>query len=522
MPIRLLVICLLLCSFLPVEAQWDDEGWGAERMYTMTRKELKAKMKAEREKREGPDTTRVNRKWEAISELTTAIRWGDRLPFYTTANSYGVLSPEHSQGYARVSGKYTAEYKRWTAEYGADIIGYASGKSDYYAHNFHIQQLYAKYSYGIYRIVLGKKETPGEFVDPVLSSGNMVFSGNARPGIGFDIGMDDFSHMVIVNEFLEGKFNISWQGLTDGHFSKTFFREYADAQMEMEPPARRGRQRSCVQNAWIHHKSAFLRTKSSYPFFLTAGIEHAAMYAGTVNGHNNRQKGGWFMAAFGSKGKKPDGYNHLISYDFRGDVNLENWDLGVYKQHYSDDMEGGLFESGKDGLWGLEVRLSFLPWLDHIVIEKLYTTNQNGVVYANDKYPYTGEFQKEAGNSNFYHDEAYGPWANYYMGIGNPLLMSPIYNDDHYPDYSSNMIEALHIGISGKICQKVGYLLKMHWQESWGSPFAPFLQTRKNASYFLEADYSYKNFQFLPSFAFDKGDLMGDNIGFRLKVRYHL
>lgn len=516
---RLAVITLLLFCFLPSMAQWDSEGWGAEHLYTMTRKELKAKLKAEKEKREGPDTAQVHRTFDAFGELTTALKWDNRLPYYMSANSFGTLSPEHSQGYARVSGFFSSEYKRWRLEYGADFMGYASTKSDYYGHNFHIQQLYAKFSYGIYRIILGKKEEPGEFVDRHLSSGNMVVSGNARPGIGIDGGMDDFSHMVIVNEFLEGKFNFSWHKLTDGRFSKSFFDEFQKT--HGAPPFPDHRQHACVENAWIHHKSVFVRTKSSYPFFLTVGMEHAAMYGGKVNGRNNKQSHGWFMAAFGSKGKRQAGYNHLMSYNFRGDLNFENWKLGLYKQHYTDDMEGGLFESGKDGLWGLEVKLPCLPWLNHIVVETLYTTNQNGVVYANDKDPYTGKFQKEAGNSNFYHDESYGPWANYYMGIGNPLLMSPIYNDDFYPDYASNMIEAIHIGVAGTI-GKVGYTLKMHRQESWGSPFAPFLKTRKNTSAYLEADYTYKNFQFLPSFAYDNGELLGNNIGFRLKVRYHI
>ncbi len=514
---RLLCIGLALFCYLPAWAQWDDEGWGGEHIYTMTRKELKAKIKAEREKLEGPDTAQVHRTYWVMGEVSGAFRSGDRIPFYMSANEHGVLSPEHNQGYARVKGAFRTLYKSWSAEVGADVLGYVSNESDYYGYRAYVQQLYAKFSYNKYRLVLGAKEEPGEFVDPKLSSGNMVLSGNARPGVGVDLGMDDFSQMVIVDNYLEGKFNVRWYRLTDGRFSRRRYREYEATTLLTD-----GRQHSYVGNAWLHHKSVFVRTKSSWPFFLTAGIEHACMYAGTVNGEDNSQSHGWFMAMFGSKGKKPAGYNHVLSYDFRGDLNFETWDLGFYKQHYSDDMEGGLFESGKDGLWGMELKLARFPWLEHLVVEMLFTTNQNGVVYANDVYRYTGEFVPEAGNSNFYHDEDYGAWANYYMGLGNPLLMSPIYNEDHYPDYASNMIEALHIGMQGKLGKRVDYLLKFHHQESWGSPFAPYVKTKKNTSLYMAFDVWYKNFQFVPSVSIDQGDLLGNNIGFRLKVRYHL
>lgn len=512
-----------MALFQPSYAQWE-EGWNGDFFFSQGFEQ------AETENVQKTEVgTDIRDKVTTSIEAGIALTNGTHLPFYLASNSFGMLSPEHSQGYLRGTVRYKASKWRWAAEYCADLIAYASSRSDYYGHNLHLQQLYAKFNYDIFHVTLGSRERNGEFVDPTLSTGNMVWSGNARPAPGVHIGMDEFLPLIIIDNFLEAKVDASWDNLTDGSYNKASYDTYAS-----NYPLPEGqvsifgdnisdlRQHSLVCHAWIHHKSLFLRTRSSWPFYFTAGFEHACMYGGRVNGHNNVQGSGWMRSAVGNKGDSNIGYNHLMSFDFRGDLSFNSFKLGIYKQHYTDDMEGGLFDSGMDGLWGIELKLPKVDWLNHIVAELLYTTNQNGVVYANDIYNYDNQFYAQAGNSNFYHDEAYGAWAHYGIGLGNPLLMSPVYNDDNYPDYQSNMIRAIHLGVSGCIADKVSYTLKAHHQESWGSPFAPFVETRKNTSLHAEADYRYNDWQFIPAVSFDNGDLFGNNIGFRLKVRYSL
>lgn len=516
------MVGLLVSLFVPCTlfAQYDEFGWGADALYNQRYKPPKE---------EKIDTVPRFTHFTNVFEAGTAIKAGNRLPFYLTTNNHGLYSPEHSQAYIRAKSQFSVSKGKWSAEAGFDAIAYASGKSEYYGHNARIQQLYAQAKYGIYKIMIGCKEEDGEFVDPRLSSGNMVWSGNARPAPGIHFGMDDFAHMVIIDNIFESKVDASWYHLTDGDCNKTNYMAYRQNYLlpegqlsafydDISDP----RQHSLVQNAWIHHASAFLRTRSSWPFFLTVGGEHACMFGGRVRGQKNSQDYQWLMSAVGSKGKTEIGYNHLMSFNFRGDLNLKKIKLGIYKQHYTDDMEGGLFDSGLDGLWGLELKLPQFSWLSHLVVEMLYTTNQNGVVYANDIYQYDLTFYPQAGNSNFYHDEAYGAWTHYGLGLGNPLLASPIYNDDMYPDYQSNMIRAFHIGASGRIADIFDYILRIHHQESWGTPFAPFVRTRKNTSVELEADYTYGHWQFIPAVAFDHGDLFGNNFGLSLKARYKL
>ena len=62
-------------------------------------------------------------------------------------------------------------------------------------------------------------------------------------------------------------------------------------------------------------------------------------------------------------------FNHAITQNYRVDLKQHKYHVGIYKQHYSDDMEGGLFSSGADGLWGAELTLPANKWVHNVVIE---------------------------------------------------------------------------------------------------------------------------------------------------------
>lgn len=534
-----LFLTLLSLLFIPAQAQNEDwqGNWMDEELDSRPPLQLSDFTGAPWED-EGEiidDKPRVIRTLSYTIETAAAIKDGDHLPFYALTNEHGIYDPRESQGYARGRAKFTSSYKKMYTEAAVDAIVYGTNPTSYYGSLFHLQQAYVKFGAGAFGLTIGSKEEDGQFVDPRLSSGNMVYSGHARPNPGIRIAMDDFVPMVFTDDFFEGKFGMTWNRNTDGRFNRDFYGEYEqnygifdnDGNMTGFHDAR---QHAKVENAWMHHKFLFLRTRSTNHFYLTAGIEHAAMYGGKVNGKKNMQGGGWLKAAMGGKGHVEQGfygYNHLMSYDFRMDLNFSKFKMGIYKQHYTDDMEGGLFDSGMDGLWGVEIKFPSFDWLNHIVVEMLSTTNQNGVVYANDKYycdveKYNEKFFKEAGNSNFYHDEAYGSWTHYGMGFGNPMLSSPIYNQDYYPDYQSNMVRAYHAAVSGYFFHKVGYTIKAQHLESWGSPFAPFLETKRNYSLHFELDYTLRHLQIIPSVSMDRGELYGDNFNAKLKLRYSL
>lgn len=476
----------------------------------------------------------VGRNRSTTLEMGYAQKMGNFLPYHLSANQYGLLSPQSSQVYARASHEQSYANENWRAQFGGDLIFYFNNKESYYIRPLHLQQLYAKGNWGKYYLQVGSKEEAQQFV-PELSSGNMVGSDNARPEVAyFKAGMDDFVHTFITGNLFEAKFNISWGQFTDGSVNSEGYWNYENHYRvkgyeskywdEITDP----RQHAKVKNAHLHRASAFVRTTSRKPFFVTLGVEHAAIYGGYVNGENCNEGWNWLRAMMGGSGKKENNqFNHVMSLDMRADLRLQHFQLGFYKQHYSDDMDGGIATSGADGLWGIDLNLFRRKWLRQVVVEYLQSTNQSGVVYANDvytHYDFDGYYvYRTAGNSNFYHDQHMGAWAHGGMILGNPLLASPLYNTDGYPDMTSNMLRAYHLAFNGQIMYGLDYTVKLQHTDSWGTPFAPFGEIRSNSSWMVDLTYMINNAWHLNGrIAADHGSLYGNNFGFHLKLRHIL
>ena len=111
--------------------------------------------------------------------------------------------------------------------------------------------------------------------------------------------------------------------------------------------------------------------------------------------------------------------------------------------------------------------------------------------------------------------------AHWGMMIANPLIASPIYNQDGDMTFKYNRIKALHIGWSGQITSEWSYIAKMSHNRTWGTPGAPTLDILENFSAYASFSYSperWKGWNFNASLALDMGDIYGDNFGFQMKI----
>lgn len=456
---------------------------------------------------------------------------GDYLPVGLYANKHGILAPVgNRQTYNRAAYFYELAHERQKLEIGADLYLYYNGQDPYYDNQLHLQQLYVKGNWGKYSVQLGSKEEDGEFV-PTLSSGNMLWSGNTRPAPTLRFGTDDFVSTFFTAHLLQMKANIWWSKHTDGHLSRIIYSAYETRYAEEGYVSHYydnitdNRQHAKVENPWFHRKSLFLRTSSDYPLFFTYGLEHAVMYGGTINGEDCSNGSNLFRAMIGASGENGNQFNHALAQDYRLDWRHNRIHIGLYKQHYSDDMDGGLLSTGADGLWGIEITLPKSRWIKKIVTEYLQSTNQGGTVYANDVYTKLegNQVHRTAGNSNFYHDQHMGSWTHYGMILGNPLFASPLYNDDSYPDMASNMLRAYHLAFSGQLMYCLDYTVKIQHTDSWGTPFAPFGKIRSNTAVLIEADYPINDhWKVRGGIATDSGSLYGNNNGFHLNIQYKL
>lgn len=114
---------------------------------------------------------------------------GEHTPFWLTANKQGISSIKKNNGYLRAGiFRSMEEDKRFSYALGADVaVAYN------FTSSFIIQQLYADLKYRCLGISIGSKERHSEFNNPLLSSGGLTFSGNARPVPQVRVGIPEYT-----------------------------------------------------------------------------------------------------------------------------------------------------------------------------------------------------------------------------------------------------------------------------------------------------------------------------------------
>lgn len=454
----------------------------------------------------GQESSTLTYQVEAEGDFTS----GANVPYYFASNRFGVVEPNANAAYLRGQLEYAYQVKYWNFKVGMDVIGSTCSK-EYYANNSHIQQLYGEISYKKLSLAMGQWEDKQMLVNPRLSSGNMVWSNNARPIPQIKVGTHDFVSVPGTGGWVNFWFDMAFGHQTDGGYNKKICGMVT------------GEKRSfaVVDNPYFHRKNFFLRTKSDELFVATVGIEHVAQYGGKIDG--KKQPDGLRDAAnvFFVKAKNGEFYYaHLGSFDFKVDVNLKVGSLSGYTQLFFDDkpLDGSVRQSGSDGLWGLEWKMKRQGWINDIVAEYVTTCNQGGRVYTNEVYVGNGK-QYHYDCLTYYDDQNFGAYTNYGMNIGSPLLTSPIYNESHWPRPANTIVKAFHLAAQGDISKNFSYRAKFSYRKTWGTTVFLLPEAISNNSGMLEITYHKKGFEVTPSFGFDSGKIFGNNVGFMLNIR---
>lgn len=436
------------------------------------------------------------------------------LPYYMVSNRYGVVAPEGSAAYVRGAVDYRFASCSFSFKAGMDCIGSSSSSTAYYKHNYYLQQLYAEVAWNKFAVFIGAREDKPFLVNGELSSGNMLWSGNVRPVPQIRVGTADFVGLPGTNGWVNFYVDISYGRQRDGDYNQ-------DVCSLMDSEKEEKRSFHIVDNAMMHRKNLFIRTKLGAPVVFTAGLEHIAQFGGTVDGVKCGAAAKDYLKVLLAKtNNEGNEYSHLASIDLRADVNLTKGTLSVYTQLFMDEISksGSFRQNGTDGLWGLEWNRNDKTFLKNVVLEYLKTTNQGGPVYANEESRYDGKTYHYYA-CTYYNDQHYGAWSNYGMACGNPLLKSPIYNEDHFPGFTNTLVKAVHLGMKGDISDRLEYRMLFSYRKSWGEPLYLLPLPVEDTSGLLECKYKIKGWSFLSSIAFDSGSMYGDNWGIYLSVR---
>lgn len=496
-------------------------------------------------------------------------------PLWLNANKYGLSSLRAGNGYLRGSLSYNADPSNgrydhededldhtWGWNAGADIVVPVAGyryknytTGDSYHQRLILQQCYVKgrYKHGV--LTLGARQQPMELKNNELSSGSQTLGINARPIPQVRLATDDFWTIPYTRNWLSFKGHISYGVMTDGLWEEKWAKDTRHK-----------------YNKWTryHEKAGYLRIGNPLrtPFSLTLGLEMAAQFGGTLhnwsgtdqNGNisldkvklNNGLKSYWNAFIPGgedtgdSQFKNAEG-NQLGSWVARMDFKYETWGFGIYADHFFEDHSSMFFLDydgyGTGAEWdkkkktkfflynpediqlGLDLHFKYFKYLKDFVFEFINTKYQSGPIYHDHNQSNPDHL---GGADKYYNHSRLSGWQHWGQVIGNPLYRSPQYNDDGYIGVENNRFTAWHLAFAGDPTEQLHYRVKASWQKGWGTYEAPYLRRKDNMSLLFEAAYAMPEASWLEglevqlAWGADFGEILGDNNGFQLTVRYRL
>ena len=442
---------------------------------------------------------------------------GKYTPFWITSNTYGTVPIRPNNGYVR--GDLTWKHSFLNdiqLEAKADVVTAAKHTSSLW-----IQQLYAAVSYHHISFFIGAKERYNSMLDKNLSVGDMTYSTNARPMPEINFAFPDYTNFPFTKGYLQFK--------GDFALGKSFDNDYIRRTKTPDAPY-------AVNILW-HHKSLFFKLEDPngrFPFWGILGLEHAAQWAGWTSflnfGNNPSSFKDLIRIILCENGNSKSILgeqinvlgNHVGTYNVKIAYKDKKFQAALYKQHYFDDNSGLELANWRDGIWGGEFTFFKQPFLKKIVLEYLQTTNQSGplhfILYDQTLYPNA----RGGGNDDYYNNYMYSAgWSYFGRGLGNALLTSPEYNDDHVLGFKNNRLKSIHLGLEGDITSEFSYRTLFTGMYGWGTMSTPFLKRKDNFSSLIECIYKpkrQKGWQIGLQAAFDTGDLYGDNFGCSLEI----
>ncbi len=464
---------------------------------------------------------------------------GDFAPHYLSANRHGLVTHANS-GYLRASLSRGIERdKRFSYEFGADLVGLLSSTSPVLnyvddalqEHRPGVSRLWAQQLYGgvKYRQVFlwaGLREVTDDVVNFNLSSGGLVWSGNARPIPQVRGGFIDFVDFPGTKKWLQIKGEITYGKFIDNNYLREHYNYYNSY---------------ITTGAWYHHKSIYFRSNPNKPFVVTIGAEQATQFGGTQRYYN---KGvvtetnisptsfldfcrvliplpGGKSAVKGDQfcyGNSVGELNCSAKYTFK---NLSS--VRAYFEWIFEDGSGMIKQNGWDGLWGLEYNSGGDDYLSGLVLEFLEMKHQGGPIHWSpidfDNPPITADVD---GFDNYYNNFFFNAWSHFGQSNGTPMAVAPMYYTDGYLKFKHTRIRTIHLGATGYITPEWKYRLLASYRVSWGTYGLPISTPLSDTSGMIECSYApakLSGWNFALSLAGDIGPLYGDTWGVSIGIR---
>ena len=395
---------------------------------------------------------------------------------------------------APYSGNITAAvYKRATRPcrwYDYDFGIALTGRFDTQRTTGYFRSLYAHTRLYIVDITAGIKPLVVGSQNPQLTTGGLLFSGNAYPIPRISIGIDQYIPFPGLYGYLEVK-----GGLTHGWFVDN----------------------SCLDttihttNALLHYKFAGVRLGGSLPINIGYELHHVGQWGGTSPYHGKFPIS-WdtfkhIVLAQGGGNNLSDQLNaegnHIGVQELSLVAKWTHWNITTYWQTIFEDKSANFIGRSNlaDGLWGIALRQNEWPFINAITLEYLNTTRQDGPWHDRDGQVY-------GGRSNYYNNSSYKQgWTHFGRTIGN-AMMSP----------DNNRVRVYFAGIAGDI-YGFNYRVKISHARNWGTYNQPKYST--NTACMLEVQKHVEKawgLDFGVRMAADMGTQYGNRFGAMITI----
>lgn len=447
---------------------------------------------------------------------------GDFAPLWMSSNRHGMGSVQNMNGYERVKLMRDEENdstRNWRLGYGVDLALQEGSNS-----TFFVQQAFASIAYKKVKITVGAKETPLDVKNPELTSGDLSMGINAHPIPQAKMEIAYFS-IPGTKQWWKWKLSGSYGMTTDGKWQKSFSE---------------GTKNRYTSNHLYHEKRIYWKLgKETYekcPLTFEVGIRMATQFGGTsyhANGRNVYDQtvensadfnAFWHALTWGGSDatdgtEKNVAGNQLGSYSFDLAWTDKNWKVRAYAERYFEDQSMITFQYGVyDHLVGLEGILPKNRFVSDIVVEHMSTRDQSGAVYHDQSANIP---DKMNGRDDYYNHNLYGGWQHWGMGIGNPLLTSPIYNKNGHVFFYNNRVKAWHFGLSGDPTNDIHWRFLLSLTENWGTYDKPLVEKKLQQYCMAEVGYApewAKGWSGKLALAYDHGGLIGNSFGGQLTI----
>ena len=422
-------------------------------------------------------------------ETHGVLSTGSTAPFWTVHGKEGLREPDARSAQIVLGGSYHHSISdRW--DLSAELSGIVStGRTPFY----HLQRAGVSVSHPLIELKVGALPYRHSLDFSTLSSGAMTMSDNISPIPMVMLRTPDFLSLPYTQDFASVYVDFGVGKLWDGTYLAHYIPERSVGHYTLNPN-------------W-HSKAFYLRLgrrRADFPLLFTLGGIHAAQWGGKDT-REERSKPATFSdflrvvlaKSGGEEASVSDQINvlgnhfghYLLQLDYYSPIG--RWQ--AYNQHYFEDKSGMEWSNGGDGLWGVRWCTDRPGIVKDLLVEYLTTLNQSGGFHILQFHRPNGE-GRGGGADNYYNNGEYAQGTTYMgMGIGNPLLLSPLYNTKPMVGgFRDNRLQAVHFGMGGDLPYHISYSMKLSWVKSMGLMGSPHAEPRHGVFSYISATVPLK------------------------------